>query len=1052
MRLPSPRHPPPSPSSAATDSGHGTRDAESIFRTKPISEIRAVESSTRLEIESKKEELRQLVGRSYRDLIDSADTIVLMRSSCDAISANLSRIDSAMDSLSSSAQSESEGPSAPKNPPGPPCTGSRAGSSLREWQIVESFKAQISQKSRERLSDPSGGFGVSAYADALAAIATVDDLNPEQALSLFLDSRRSWVLQRLNGSFADTEEGLSLAVASVLCDVARIIRDTLGQVGELFLHVLNDLPLFYKSVLGVPPGTQLFGGIPNPEEEAKLWKEHRERLESVMAVLEAGHVARACTAWLESCVAEMFGDRGRLIDVVHSGEGLASIEQAFREVLDGPEGLEGSSLEQWLRGVFGSEIVESPWKQIRGLVLKDGKDVLEAAFEGALVERMKEIVKLGFDDLPEAVDVKGSVRAVVAGPGNKKASLGGGGVWFLDPHRKKTGFGHGIKAMAVEANDFKDCWNLYFGDKVSLIRDTVDSKCRDILNDLLCFVESQNSTVRLKELAPYLQEKCYQTLSSIVKGYEEELGLLSAGLGGKSRGEEEDPSVIVERSLFIGRIFFALRNHSSSIPLILGSPKQWGKETSATFSGSSASELRHSFDSHPAMPYSPRSPRRLMFESPRSPRRQTLSTAAALFAADENTNPKLDDLNKMLRNLCIKAHSMWILWVSNELSALLTKDLEKDDALSATTPLRDIQNSRFGTIVVQYAEDANTYKVGAVQGWEVTMIKQDESNEGPLEMKIALPSMPSLYIISFLFQACQEIHRVGGHVLDKIILENFAWRLLEKVVGVYENFHSTIEGRTPQVSEKGILQILLDLRFTMDILSGGRDSSLSSPDLNSKEDLSRVPILKPPYRRKQPQNQADSVIRERVMGLIHGLSQRLDPIDWATYEPYLWENEKQSYKRYAVLFGFFVQLNRMYTDAVQKLPTKTNSESNILRCSTVPRFKYLPISAPVLSARGARKPTISLSDDASSGISWRGYSNGEHSPKSEFDDTSGFGVTAPLIKSIMTQVGSKLGESTSRLGFMHRSAAAMSNFGDILPVQAAGLLSSFTAGAGRSES
>lgn len=59
------------------------------------------------------------------------------------------------------------------------------------------------------------------------------------------------------------------------------------------------------------------------------------------------------------------------------------------------------------------------------------------------------------------------------------------------------------------------------------------------------------------------------------------------------------------------------------------------------------------------------------------------------------------------------------------------------------------------------------------------------------------------------------------------------------------------------------------------------------------------------------------------------------------YEPYLWENEKQSYLRHAVLFGFFVQLNRMYTDTAQKLPT--NSESNIMPCSTVPRFKYLPI-------------------------------------------------------------------------------------------------------------
>lgn len=61
------------------------------------------------------------------------------------------------------------------------------------------------------------------------------------------------------------------------------------------------------------------------------------------------------------------------------------------------------------------------------------------------------------------------------------------------------------------------------------------------------------------------------------------------------------------------------------------------------------------------------------------------------------------------------------------------------------------------------------------------MVKQEQSNEGQSEMKLLLPSMPSLYITSFLFRACEEIHRVGGHVLDKTILQKFASRLLEKV-------------------------------------------------------------------------------------------------------------------------------------------------------------------------------------------------------------------------------------------------------------------------------
>lgn len=77
------------------------------------------------------------------------------------------------------------------------------------------------------------------------------------------------------------------------------------------------------------------------------------------------------------------------------------------------------------------------------------------------------------------------------------------------------------------------------------------------------------------------------------------------------------------------------------------------------------------------------------------------------------------------------------------------------------------------------------------QGWEETVIKQEQSAEGQSDMKIALPSMPSLYIISFLFRACEEIHRIGGHVLEKTIIRKFATTLLEKVFGLLEclNFY-----------------------------------------------------------------------------------------------------------------------------------------------------------------------------------------------------------------------------------------------------------------------
>jgi len=208
----------------------GYRDAESLFRTKPIAEIRNTESSTRKQIDDKKEELRQLVGNRYRDLIDSADSIVNMKSSCTAISANITAVHDRIRSLS---QSESQSRTklhsqsrawtygiacrvkylvdTPENIWGCLDEGMFLEAASRysrakhvhhrlfldsdegkvkilasfpllqhQWQIVESFRAQISQRSRDRLLDR--GLRIDAYADALAAVAVIDEFQPEKVM------------------------------------------------------------------------------------------------------------------------------------------------------------------------------------------------------------------------------------------------------------------------------------------------------------------------------------------------------------------------------------------------------------------------------------------------------------------------------------------------------------------------------------------------------------------------------------------------------------------------------------------------------------------------------------------------------------------------------------------------------------------------------------------------------------------------------------------------------------------------------------------------------
>lgn len=69
----------------------------------------------------------------------------------------------------------------------------------------------------------------------------------------------------------------------------------------------------------------------------------------------------------------------------------------------------------------------------------------------------------------------------------------------------------------------------------------------------------------------------------------------------------------------------------------------------------------------------------------------------------------------------------------------------------------------------------------ASKGWEETIIKSVGEEGEEVDARISVPAMPSPYVVAFLFAACREIHRVGGHVLDRAVLELFAWELLDKV-------------------------------------------------------------------------------------------------------------------------------------------------------------------------------------------------------------------------------------------------------------------------------
>ncbi|KAI5081996.1 hypothetical protein GOP47_0001739 [Adiantum capillus-veneris] len=1098
------------------------RNAEALFESRTVVEIREVEANTRKEIEEKKEELRQLVGASYRDLIESADSIANMKNSCHNVALNIQHMESGFASLKHSL--------AIPHPPSTPhqmdmekkkreklygvgcrvkyvvdtpekiwgcldehmylegaqryfrarkvqtlLTESEAKGEnlshfpllLHQWSLVEALRAQISQRSRDRLLD--SGLDVKQYAVALAAVAVIDELNPTQIVPFFFETRRAWLRGHLStataawsrirnlkeavkDSFEDVDE-----IASIFSKAANTLQISLCHAGQLFLEVNGDAPLFFSTVLSSPPGSQLFGGIPNPEDEVKLWKLHWEKLESRTSSLAGEFLSAKCRSWIHTCQVDLVAEGRLLMDSVDSGKNLERMERLIRSECDSRKALEGSL--EWLESAFGKPI-DSPWDYVIALLLKEPLNLWSILFETMFMERAKGIVisKLAEVDVDKRVDdILASINSamssqpqaagnVVSGPlGLASTDL----MWYtgIDVGKRIDEPSDSMSGLQVRVQEEESLGlsSIYLGSDVSQLKEGVNKNLKHVLEDFVSFLHTHQNANRSEELGPYLQEHCCIWMANIINRLlSKVLGILSDSskivgkldkamvftkhiigkdkLGSLKRqldafeSDSDGLSPLVEKALFLGRILIAFSSRSWTLPHILHPSKAWCKKDAAA--------------SENSLPWLPSSQHRTFWLEVKDFSSDKKNPGLGKAASKKDGTSEFLKLEVALKYASLVAHSIWVSWSVDRLTAVLARDLVKDDDLASSSPLK---------------------------GWEETALTQLNEKGDEIEVKLPLPAMPSPYVISFLFKSCQEVYRVGGHALDKHVLHLFVSRLFEKVLLVYDKFSRSLKDSRSRVSEKGLLQLLFDLRFIGDVLSGG-ERSYPDQAVFSEEEAHLSFILSSSnfagVREILLQGSGtDLQIKKWRVSLEERLSNLLDPIDWATYEPPLWENEQQSYQRCAVIFGFLVQLKRLYKNTAQRPPL--TAESNTLKVSSsIPRFTYLPISTPSLTKKMAF-------DEGGSKL--RSMISSDHASKLALEDDSGGSMIGarPLLKSLFNQVGSRFGEGTLKLGSMltesqvsrlkDRSAAAISTFGDILPSQAAGLFSSFTAGTSKSE-
>nr|CAG8499016.1 2887_t:CDS:10 [Entrophospora candida] len=285
--------------STKTPINDSTLNPDDLFVKYTIPEVRALEQKTRSDVEKMKQELRQMVGERYRDLIDAADSIVNMRHCAISIQQELINMQDScdVDTLKRSVRSQiDEGKKGIKD--GKKHYHYTAAAQIkllvdvpeqiwrslenhkylnasrlyliarlvyknlqvqnddvpfnisvtfpvvqRQWDAVSHFKSQILQKATQYLKAINQT--EQSLAETLCAIMLLDDITKKDVFHMFLDRRTFVLMEILENS---STKNLKVLVQQFK-EMINVIKNTVYSIGMVFIQNNYDDKSLFESYL-----------------------------------------------------------------------------------------------------------------------------------------------------------------------------------------------------------------------------------------------------------------------------------------------------------------------------------------------------------------------------------------------------------------------------------------------------------------------------------------------------------------------------------------------------------------------------------------------------------------------------------------------------------------------------------------------------------------------------------------------------------------------------------------------------------------------------------
>ncbi|XP_040438017.1 conserved oligomeric Golgi complex subunit 1 isoform X2 [Falco naumanni] len=903
-------------------------EADALFEAHTAAELRAVERRLRAGIEQKREELRQMVGERYRDLIEAADTIAEMRLSAE-------RLLGAVRGLQRGGAAR-PGPAAPAPPPARESF-YRAAAQLkllldvpeRVWGAVEAgrylpaarlhllgahlrrqlqldaprargspvlsrfpillrqvataghLRTTILQESKSLLKNQT--VSDQAVAEALCAIMLLEDSSPRQALADFLLARKLAIQQLLN------QPHHGAGIKAQVCSLMELLTTTLYQAHALFYTLpegmLPDpaLPcglLFstLESTTGQHPAER--GGVLEEEVKLSSWfrylpnsvVEFQPALRTLAHPISQDYLRDTLQKWIAMCSDDVRAGVSNLLVYVKSMKGLAGIRDAVWELLT-------------------SESISQNWEAVCRRLLDEPASFWEDLLQKLFLDRLETLTKEGFDSISSSskqlltlalqeLDVKSSTSALSKHIqfehnvalflwSESSSDLPSDAAWVNVANR-----GQFVKSgLSMKAQALTPC--------VQSFCSALDSKLKARLDDLLSYLPTDSSAA--KEAAPTVQphsafdryadagtvegllrDHCITCIHQILGCVREELQSAQSLLGGQA-GAPSDARL--NAVLFMARLCQSLTELCPHLKqCILGQ------------SGSTDVALK-----------------------------ETRSTKKLGKGKAQEVTPvqaKWQGVKAELLQQSLFAYQIWSSAVTKGLVQCFTHTLLLGTAGSV---------------------------LATATNWDEIEIQEETESGNSVTSKIRLPVQPSWYVQCLLFNLCQEVNRVGGHTLPKVTLQELLRTCMAEVLAAYEKLMEEKQEKkagTFPVTQNRALQLLYDLRYLSIILMAKSEEAKTS---RIKHD-SRI---------------------EKVTDFLEG---HIDPFDLDVFTPHFNSNLNRLVQRTSVLFGLLTGTENQYTSRSGALSSQELHNILPLASSQI-RFGLLPLS--MSSSRKSKSATRS---------------------------------------------------------------------------------------------